>query len=152
MEQLQQALSSRGCFLCDPDNPVGPGLEFYPSEENPGEVVCRWTPGSQYQGQGNILHGALQAGIMDEIMGWVAHRTGKPGVTSSLEVRFLKPIRVGEELEARGREVSREGPKIHLEAELRNPEGLICARAQAVYHVLDQERFDQLVGMGGEQA
>ena len=151
MKKLEQALSSRGCFLCDPENPVGPGLEFYPSGDVPGEVVCRWTPGPEYQGQGNILHGALQAGILDEIMGWVAHRSGNPGVTTSLEVKFIRPIRVGRELEARGRAISQEGPKVHLEAELRDPRGRICARAKGTYHLLDPDRFRDLVEANREE-
>lgn len=145
MKKLTIDQATGRCFLCGRDNPIGPGLEFFLDPADPPQIVTRWTPGPEYSGQGTILHGGFQAGLLDEIMGWAAHHlAGRPGVTQTISVDFLCPVHVGRPLEARGRMLSREGPKVHLEAELVDRSGNVCARARGTYHLLDEDRFLRL--------
>ncbi|NVO20739.1 MAG: PaaI family thioesterase [Bacteroidetes bacterium] len=77
------------CFGCSPDNPIGLHLDF---RVEGNVVLAEWTPGENYQGWMNILHGGIQATLMDEIAGWfVLVKLGSAGVTSKMEVRLLKP-------------------------------------------------------------
>ena len=69
------------CFFCGSNNPVGLKLRFYLDEEA-GEVSTEYKASRLFVGLGNILHGGIQAGLFDEIMGWTAHNILKEmGVT-----------------------------------------------------------------------
>jgi len=78
------------CFGCSPSNQNGLKMEFF--EE--GEItVCKWKPMEQFNGYKNILHGGIQATLMDEIGSWfVSTRYAKACVTLKLDVRYLKPV------------------------------------------------------------
>ncbi len=83
-----QGMRGYDCFGCSPDNPVGLRMEFHLD----GDVVTsEWTPDAHFQGWVNILHGGIQATLMDEIAGWlVMVKLGTAGVTSRMEVRLIK--------------------------------------------------------------
>jgi len=52
------------CFGCSPTNPSGLRMEFHEEGEN---IVSRWSPGHDHQGFHDLLHGGIQATMMDEI-------------------------------------------------------------------------------------
>lgn len=56
------------CFGCSPTNPSGLRMEFHEEGEN---IVSRWNPGHDHQGFHDLLHGGIQATMMDEIASWV---------------------------------------------------------------------------------
>lgn len=88
----------RDCLFCGEENPIGLKLKFYLDEET-GEVSTEYLPSRLFVGLGNVLHGGIQAGLFDEIMGWTAHNlTGEMGVTSELRVKFLKPVYLGKQI------------------------------------------------------
>ncbi len=70
------------------------------------------------------------------------------GVTTALHIQFLKPVYVGQEIEARCRMESQEASKIHLAAEIRNEVGEICARATGTYLLMDRKKLDQMMENG----
>jgi uncharacterized protein (TIGR00369 family) len=147
MRTLPPPYRQSGCFFCGPDNPVGLKLTFSETETEPNEIVCRWVPPTLYKGFGQILHGGIQTGLFDEIMGWATlHLTRKVGVTSRLEVDFLKPLFVEQEIEARCRIESLNGKKVSLAAEIRNQDGEVCSKASGIYVLMERDRFAQVVG------
>jgi len=147
MKTLDNPYSEGGCFFCSPSNPVGLKLTFHETETEPNELVCRWYAHSQYRGLGKILHGGIQSGLFDEIMGWTTHfLTEQMGVTSSLNVQFLKPLYIEQEIEIRCRIQSRDGSKVNLEAEIKNSDGTVCTRAVGTYVIMAREKFDRAVG------
>ncbi|MFA8450409.1 MAG: PaaI family thioesterase [Bacteroidales bacterium] len=83
-------LDGYNCFGCSPDNNDGLQMEFYTDGEI---VICEWDPKPQFQGYVNVLHGGIQSTLIDEIACWLVHAKLKTsGVTSSLNVRYLKPV------------------------------------------------------------
>jgi uncharacterized protein (TIGR00369 family) len=83
-------LEGYNCFGCSPDNKTGLQLSF--TEEN-DEIVSRWEPHSGFQGYFNILHGGIQATLMDEIASWTVYvKVKTAGFTSRAEIRYLKPV------------------------------------------------------------
>lgn len=140
-----------GCFFCGSLNPVGLRLTFQETEGHPNELVCRWVPSATFKGLGQILHGGIQSGLFDEIMGWSAlHMTGRQGVTVSLQVNFLRPVFVEQEIEVRCRVDRMEGDKVHLIAEIVNEEGEVCTRGTGAYLLMDPDRFRNLVRLDDE--
>lgn len=133
------------CFFCGEKNPIGLRLKFYLDEET-GVVTTEYVPSKLFMGLGNILHGGIQSGLFDEIMGWTTHTlTGQMGVTTEISIRFLKPAYVGKKLIISSRITSQEKSKVQLEASIETAEGAVCTRATGTYYLLPQDKFEQLV-------
>ena len=87
-----KGLEGYNCFGCSPDNSSGLQLSFV---EEGDELVSVWSPKSYFQGYHNILHGGIQATLMDEIASWVVYvKLDASGFTSTMNVRYLKPVYV----------------------------------------------------------
>jgi uncharacterized protein (TIGR00369 family) len=83
-------LEGYNCFGCSPRNPLGLHLTF--TEEN-DEIVSQWIPDTNFQGYFNILHGGIQATLMDEIASWTVYvKVKTAGFTSKAEIRYLKTV------------------------------------------------------------
>lgn len=138
--------SEAECFFCGRDSRDGLKLRFFLDEER-GEVSTEYVPERRYVGQGDILHGAIQMGLLDETMGWTTVVTsGQMAVTSALNVRFLRPIYIrGTSVTATCRVVRRAGRDVELTGELTDSEGVVCTTATSTYRLLSEERFEALV-------
>lgn len=83
-------LEGYNCFGCSPDNPAGLQLRFTEEGEH---IVARWMPKPQFQGWKNVLHGGIQATLLDEIASWLVFvKLKTSGVTSRMEVKLSKPV------------------------------------------------------------
>ena len=79
-------------------------------------------------------------------MGWKAlHITHKVGVTASLNVEFLEPLYIEQEIEVRCRVGSLNGSRLNLVAEIKNAAGAVCSRANGTYVLMEHDRFNVLV-------
>ncbi len=142
MKLLPNPYTDGKCFFCGLANPIGLKLQFHETENEPNELVCRWTPSTHYIGFGRILHGGIQSGLFDEIMGWATlHFKKQVGVTSKLNVEFVKPLYVDQEIEVRCRIASTEGPRVNLCAEITNSDGHACSKATGTYILMDRTKF-----------
>jgi uncharacterized protein (TIGR00369 family) len=78
------------CFGCSPDNHLGLKMEFY---EEGGFVLCEWKPEPHFGGYNNVLHGGIQATLLDEIAAWTVQvKLRTAGVTAGLDLKFRKPV------------------------------------------------------------
>jgi acyl-coenzyme A thioesterase PaaI-like protein len=146
MREIVSPYDYSECFFCGGANPIGLKLKFYVSASDPKEVICRWKPPALYLGLGRVLHGGIQSGIFDEIMGWTAmHLTEKVGVTSWLKVQFLKPLFVQQDIEARCSVSAVEGASIILAAEIRDESNMVCTETTGSYILMERDRFERLV-------
>lgn len=143
-KELPNTYPGQECFFCGEKNPIGLKLHFF-YEEATGEVTTEFLPSRVFAGLGNILHGGIQAGLFDEIMGWTTHSlTRKPGVTTDLRLQFIKPVYLETPLKVCCRIVSREDNRVNLAAEIRQPAGTVNTSATGTYFLLSQEKFDRL--------
>ncbi|WP_340114021.1 PaaI family thioesterase [Maribellus mangrovi] len=126
------------CFACSPYNDSGLQLEFWEDGE---EIVTKWDPLRTYEGWIGVLHGGIQATLLDEIGGWVTMLKLKTtGVTSDMQVKYLKPVTVaGGEIMVRGKLESVEGRIANISASLYNGSGVECARANLAYFVFPEK-------------
>lgn len=131
------------CFGCAPDNASGLRMEFY---EDGDEVVSIWHPQPQFQGWIDMLHGGIQAVLLDEICGWTVFRKLQTtGVTSKMETRYLKPVSINDShltLRARVREVRRN--LVTLEAGLYSEAGVLCTQAVCTYFTFPKEKAAEM--------
>jgi acyl-coenzyme A thioesterase PaaI-like protein len=61
---------SKHCFVCGEDNPDGFRLRFELGEDD--HVFLRFNARRSMQGYGTVMHGGLQATLLDETMGWAS--------------------------------------------------------------------------------
>lgn len=88
------------CFGCGPGNALGLRMRF---RREADVVLTRFLPRPGHEGPPGILHGGLQATLVDELAAWtVVGLRGRMGFTTALEVKLLKPIRVDAEVLGRG--------------------------------------------------
>jgi len=126
------------CFGCSPTNPIGLHMEFF---EEGDEVVSFWRPQEHYQGWVGVMHGGILATLIDEIAGWVVMRKLQTsGVTSRLNVRYLKPVMVeDEQITLRAKIMDRKRNYISIAVAIENAHGEKCVDGEAVYCAFDKE-------------
>ncbi|MDA3957397.1 nitroreductase family protein [Oceanispirochaeta sp.] len=142
------------CFGCAPDvlNTQGLGMTFRMDGER---VFSDWTPPSEnFQGYQGVLHGGIQATLMDEIASWFVYTLCKTsGVTKSLEVDYISPAYMKNE-------------PFHLEAVLNKNTGknaeinvllydkgkTLCTKALAVYALFSEDLARNKFGYPGVDA
>jgi uncharacterized protein (TIGR00369 family) len=131
-------LEGYNCFGCSPGNANGLQLSFV---ENGEELVSVWRPKSFLQGYQNVLHGGIQATLMDEIASWVVYvKLGTSGVTSNMNVRYHKPVYVTEShLTIRAKVKEMRKNLADIEVELFNSEDKLCAHSVITYFTFSKE-------------
>jgi uncharacterized protein (TIGR00369 family) len=90
-------------------NPVAPPLTIHYAVD--GEVHTEFELGAAYEGPPGHVHGGVCALILDHVLGATAHQPGKPAVTGTLTVRYLRGTRLGQPLRASARVHRIEGAK-----------------------------------------
>lgn len=126
------------CYGCSPANPLGLHLDFW---QDGGDVVAFWEPQHDHQGWGNILHGGIQTTLIDEIGAWaILVSCDLAGVTTRLEMKFLKPLATNEgklTIRSRVRELKRRIAIV--ESEIYSPAGVRGCEAVAHYFTFSRE-------------
>lgn len=131
---------TNACFGCGGANDAGMKLAFEQDDER-RRIVGRFRLGEQYQGGGGMLHGGIIALLLDEAMGKVCRFRGVKAVTAELNVEYLKPIRVDQDIvvEAYEKEAN-ERSLIHA-GEIRNEEGVVLARGRGRFVTVNAEKY-----------
>ena len=105
------------CFGCSADNPSGLRLRFF---RDGGGVRCETTIAPAYQGAPDVVHGGIQAVLLDETCCAAAFFTlGGYVVTGALNLRYRRPCPVGKPLVIHARIVADEGRYLRISGEIR---------------------------------
>lgn len=120
------------CFGCSPFNEIGLQLEFW---ENDDELIAKWQPRKSLEGWGNVVHGGIQAALLDELAGWIVLIKMKTaGVTSALNVRYFKPVNISKgEVTVRGKLILHNKKLATIATSLFDGDGVECAVAEVIY-------------------
>ena len=104
------------CFGCSADNPAGLRLRFFRDEEG---VRCETTIAPPYQGAPEVVHGGIQAVLLDETCCAAAFfERGGFVVTGALDLRYRRACPVGRPLVVRARIVADEGRYLRITGEI----------------------------------
>lgn len=129
-------LPGYNCFGCSPNNPIGLQMQFYEKED---VVYCDWTPSEHYQGWYQVLHGGIQATLMDEIASWVVFvKIGSSGVTKTLKINYNRPVYIKWPIQLKAWLVTYQEPLAEIKVELYSKQEL-CSEAQIIYFVYPEE-------------
>lgn len=135
-------LEGYNCFGCAPNNDAGVKMEFY---EDGDEIVSFWKPEGKFQGWLNTLHGGIQSVLLDEICAWVVMRKMQTtGVTSKMEVRYLKPVStLDSQLVLRAKIVKQMRNIVEIEAQLYNSNEEVCSKSVCTYFTFPKEKAEK---------
>ena len=124
-------LDGSRCFACGPEHPRGLRLHFVTTED--GAMSAEWTPTSDLEGYGGIVHGGIVSTVLDEAMAKVVAAAGLQALTAELRVRFRQQTPSGAPLRIRGWIASRKRRMIQTEAASLAADGSELAHAWAVF-------------------
>jgi uncharacterized protein (TIGR00369 family) len=139
------------CFGCSPKHPSGLKLSFV--EEN-NEIVSVWEPQPQFEGYQGVLHGGIQATLMDEIASWVVYvKIKRSGVTSSMNIRYHKPVSMDSgPLTIRSHVIAMRRNLADIHAVIYNRSGELCSEATITYFTFSEKVSKESFFYPGEEA
>jgi uncharacterized protein (TIGR00369 family) len=126
------------CFGCGGANEGGMKLTF--TQDNvKRRIVGRFVLGPRYQGGSGMAHGGIIAMLLDEAMGKVCRFRDARAVTADMNVKFLKPVPVDQEIVVEAFETDFKGRNIFQNGEIRNAAGDVLAFATARFVIVGQK-------------
>ncbi len=133
-------------------NPIAPPLRI---EVHDTQVEGRCTLGAAHEGPHMFSHGGMSALWLDQVLGHAAAAAGNIGVTTSLSVRYRRPVPLGEPLRVWGRAVELDGSRTVAKgaiATVAEPE-VALVEAEARFLKLSLEQVQRMYpGMVGDDA
>jgi uncharacterized protein (TIGR00369 family) len=128
------------CFGCGHDNPHGMRLKFTLDEES-RQAICHFKLSRKYTGPPGHSHGGIIATILDEAMGKVNKFRNVLALTSCMEIKYLKPVPLGQALTVTAQEQSVDGRRHINMAEIINGKGDVLARSTGTFIAIDPEKM-----------
>jgi uncharacterized protein (TIGR00369 family) len=136
-DKIERQLTDK-CFGCGQQNPMGLKLRFR-TEGN--SVKADFIPTSTYEGYPGYLHGGITCAILDEAMGWAAYglSSGALAITAKAEIKFRRPLLIGEPLIVAASITRRSTRHLWTEATIKRKDGKLAAEASAIMVISDSE-------------
>jgi uncharacterized protein (TIGR00369 family) len=125
--------SDNRCFGCSPHNERGLRMRF--QRVAPGVVESRYVAEPHLCGAPGVVHGGIQAALLDEAMGVAIHSAlggdDGPIVTVDFRLRYRRPAPAGEPLVVRGTFLRRDGAHAFALGRILDGKGVVCTEAEA---------------------
>ena len=96
--------------------------------------------GQAFEGPPGHVHGGWVAGVLDHIMGMTHVRTGHPGMTGGLSVRYLKPTPLNQLIEISAEATEVDEKRTEVKGTMRCGE-TTTATAEAIFVRVDRAKF-----------
>ncbi len=129
------------CFGCGPANPDGLRLRFRKLHDGV-TVETHLHPPPFMAGVAGVLHGGIQATVLDEVMGVAAAESLPPGpdrppcVTAEIAVRYLRPVPMEGHVVARARLERVDGRDLYVRGEIIAADGTQLTTADSRWRQL----------------
>ncbi len=127
-------LDGSRCFVCGPQNEQGLRIPFRLEGE-----LCRaeFTPGPQYCGYDEQLHGGILFSVLDDVMANWLFLKGLRAHTARMAIRYRQPVAIGTRLALTGRLDKRKGRVALMRAlAQRVADGAIVAEAEGRFMIV----------------
>lgn len=118
-------------------HPSAPALTWH---EEPNRIVGEVIFGPAFEGPPGHTHGGWVAGILDHLMGMTHVKTGRPGMTSGLSVRYLKPTPLNTLIHISAEATEIDERRTEVTASMRVGDRL-TATAEAIFVRVDAAKF-----------
>lgn len=129
------------CFVCGRENPVGLHMHFSVDDQNC--VHAEFTPREEHQSFPGVMHGGLITTMLDELIGRTAIALDIWCMTVKLDVRFLKPVPIGEPLALKGEITKKSSRLLEGRGEIRLSDGTLAAEAMGTYLKIPDAQMEQ---------
>ena len=139
---MHQVLPSfRSCFFCGTGNRSGLHIRYHHDPDR-DRVYGSVTPDSKLCGYPDVLHGGIQAALLDDVMFWaVAHHHATSCATLELTCTYHTPAALGQAFELEATAGTADGRKARAKGRLLSSGGAVVASARALYLLHSPERF-----------
>ncbi len=140
---MQEAPDSprRWCFGCGDANPEGLRIQFQiDGRRVSGEFEARRV----HRGYPGMAHGGIAAAAIDEAMGWAMYAAGAWAMTARLEIKYRRPLPLGQPLEVSAEVVRDRGRWLEAVGRLRVAGGPLVAEAKALFMRLPPEQAREM--------
>ncbi|HMD31546.1 MAG TPA: PaaI family thioesterase [Candidatus Acidoferrales bacterium] len=128
------------CFGCGKANASGMQLDFT-RDETTKKVSGDFVLDARYQGAPGIAHGGIVATVLDEALSKVSRFYGVSAVTASLNVEYLKPVRIGQPIHVEAWLERSQGRQFYYVGEIRGADGKVLARANGRFVAVDVQKL-----------
>ena len=118
-------------------HPCSPDLVW---QEEPNRITGTVTFGQAFEGPPGHVHGGWVAGVLDHLMGMTHVRTGYPGMTGGLSVRYLKPTPLNQVIQVSAEARELDDKRTEVKAAMRCGD-TTTATAEAIFVRVDREKF-----------
>ena len=112
------------------------------------EAVAYYKPEKHLAGFPGILHGGIQATLLDEIAFWVMFGLYKKmGFTTNMEVQYKRPLSMDNKVELRGEIVEKTEKFVKIKCWLLNSKNKICTEAFVEYVIVNKKLWMRNMGI-----
>lgn len=130
------------CYGCGQRNARGLRMTFEHLAD--GSAQSLYTAPDHLAGAPDVIHGGVQAALLDEVMGHAIHATdGDPELdiaTVDFSLRYLRPAPVAVPLTIRARLLRAEGRDFFVSGEIVSPSGEVLTTAESRWRRLRRSR------------
>lgn len=133
LKVIKKQCNSNDCIVCGMQNHASLKASLYEVE---GDMIVGLLAGDEcHQSYPHRMHGGIISALLDEIIGRAVNifEPDTFGVTGALEVKFKKPVPLGEEIKVVGKVVRNTSRLFESEGFIEDESGNILAMAHATY-------------------
>lgn len=134
------------CFACGELNEHGLQLKLHLGER---QSWSDFVLDDRFEGWAGITHGGIIATILDEVMAWALVAEDNWGVTARMSIDFKRPVPVGTLVRGEGWIVRSRRRLVDTAGQIVDSNGVVLARADAVYVAASAERKRELMAQYG---
>jgi acyl-coenzyme A thioesterase PaaI-like protein len=129
------------CYGCGDRNAEGLQIVF---EVDGKRVKGRFQARETHRGWPGLAHGGVAAAALDEAMGWATWAAGALSMTARMEVKYRRPLPLGEDLIVSAEVTRDRGRRLEVEAVIRTPSGEALVEATGLFLRVPPERAREL--------
>jgi len=129
------------CYGCGDRNPEGLQIVF---EVDGKRVSGLFRARETQRGWPGLAHGGIAAAALDEAMGWATWAAGALSMTARMEVKYRRPLPLGEELVVSAEVTRDRGRRLEAEAAIRTLSGETLVQASGLFLRVPAERAREL--------
>lgn len=138
---MKEVVKYANCFVCGDKNDHGLKARFF---FDGAEASSEITATGDKEGYHGIFHGGIISTMLDEVMIKAILAQDIYVVTAEMNIRFLKPVMVGDKVRFTGRVTRSKGRVYFTEGEATGPNGDTFATATGKYIEAGGELKDML--------
>lgn len=141
MKVIKKQKNSDMCIICGMNNEFGLKAPFYEMEDESLITIFKYQ--KHHQSYPGRTHGGMITCMLDELIGraiWI-FEPNTWGVTTNINVRFLKPVPYDVELIGIGKITKNNRFLFEAEGHIQLKDGTILAKATATYFKLREDQI-----------